>query len=96
MRKIIPAILFFAVLVTLFGERAYRIWQEPHHDVHELYDLWGGVSLWTPTLIIQATLTGIFGVACLFVIFSKRYEPTERHWAYGALGTILGFWLRMS
>jgi hypothetical protein len=51
-------------------------------------------SLWTPSLIIQAIITAIFVGAGLFVILSKRYAPAERHWAYGALGTILGFWLR--
>src|SRR5579862_6686497 len=94
MRKVMPAILFFAVVLTLFGARAASLWQESHHDPKQLFDVWGGGLLWTPTLIIQAVLTAVFAIACLFVIFSKRYEANERHWAYGALGTILGFWLR--
>jgi hypothetical protein len=94
MRKVIPAILFFAALATLFGEEALRIWRESHHDPHELYDLWPGASFWTPILIVQAAMTVIFVGACLYVIVSKRYGPTERHWAFGTLGTILGFWLR--
>src|SRR5580700_1883796 len=80
MRKVVPAILFFAALATLFGEEAFRIWGESHHDPHELYDLWPGASFWTPTLIVQAAMTVIFIGACLYVIVSKRYGPTERHW----------------
>ena len=86
MRKVVPAILFFAALATLFGEEAFRIWGESHHDPHELYDLWPGASFWTPTLIVQAAMTVIFIGACLYVIVSKRYGPTERHWAFGTLG----------
>jgi hypothetical protein len=94
MRKVVPVLLFFAALATLFGEEAFRIWRESHHDPHELYDLWPGASFWTPTLIVQGAMTLIFVGACLYVIVSKRYGPAERHWAFGTLGTILGFWLR--
>ena len=45
-------------------------------------------------LIAQLVVTGLFMGASLFVVLSKRYPPADRHWAYGALGTILGFWLR--
>jgi hypothetical protein len=34
----------------------------------------------------------LFGGA-LWVIVSQRYTPTDRHWAYGTVGTIVGFWL---
>jgi hypothetical protein len=94
MRKIVPAIIFFAALAVLFGEEAFRIWQESNHDPHELYDLWPGAAFWTPMLIVQAAMTVIFVGACIYVIVSKRYGPAERHWAFGTLGTILGFWLR--
>jgi hypothetical protein len=25
---------------------------------------------------------------------TKRYGPKEKHWAYGAVGTVVGFWLK--
>jgi hypothetical protein len=35
-------------------------------------------------------------LACaLFVILSKRYTPTQKHWAYATLGTLLGYWLKL-
>jgi hypothetical protein len=30
----------------------------------------------------------------LFIILSERYDPKDKHWAYGSVGTILGFWLK--
>ncbi|HSU07067.1 MAG TPA: hypothetical protein VLI93_15995 [Acetobacteraceae bacterium] len=32
-------------------------------------------------------------IAALWVILSKRYVPTDRHWAYGIIGSIVGYWL---
>jgi len=31
--------------------------------------------------------------ASLFVILSKKYPPESDRWAYGTVGTIVGFWL---
>jgi hypothetical protein len=50
--------------------------------------------IFTPNTIMQIVISIVFISASLFVILSRRYAPTDRHWAYGALGTILGFWLR--
>jgi hypothetical protein len=50
-------------------------------------------SAWTPSLIIQLMVTLVFSAAALYTVLSKNYRPTDRHWAYGALGTILGYWL---
>ena len=33
-------------------------------------------------------------VASLYIILSKRYPASDRHWAYGIVGTLLGFWLK--
>jgi hypothetical protein len=40
-------------------------------------------------IVITATLL----IAALWVILSRKYAPTEKHWAYGVIGTIVGFWL---
>ncbi|MEJ0078137.1 MAG: hypothetical protein WDO17_22385 [Alphaproteobacteria bacterium] len=44
--------------------------------------------------IIQIALSAILLFASLFVILSKLYEPGDKHWAYGIIGTIIGFWLK--
>lgn len=30
----------------------------------------------------------------MFVILAKRYQPSDRHWAYATVGTIAGYWLK--
>ena len=44
----------------------------------------------TMQIILSLLLTGV----SLFVILASRYKPQEKHWAYGTIGTILGFWIR--
>jgi hypothetical protein len=38
-------------------------------------------------------VSAIVLLAALFVILSKRYQEESEKWAFGAIGTILGFWL---
>jgi len=38
--------------------------------------------------------SGLAFVAALFVILNKTYRPPERHWAFGTVGMILGYWLK--
>lgn len=30
----------------------------------------------------------------LYIIISQAYDAKDKHWAYGAVGTLLGFWLK--
>src|SRR5487761_111495 len=46
------------------------------------------------TLAMQVIISVGAGIASLFVILSKRYGPKDKHWAYGTVGIIIGFWLR--
>jgi hypothetical protein len=32
-------------------------------------------------------------ICSLYVIVSRRYKDEDKKWAYGAIGTLLGFWL---
>jgi hypothetical protein len=43
--------------------------------------------------LMQVVVTIIFSAAALFAIFSKRFQPAEKNWAYGAVAVILGYWL---
>jgi hypothetical protein len=43
--------------------------------------------------IVQLIVTTALLCASLFVIFSNRYTPSDRHWAYGTIGMLVGFWL---
>jgi hypothetical protein len=45
-------------------------------------------------VFIMRTVVTLCVMACaLWVIVSKRYPPSDRKWAYGAIGAILAFWL---
>jgi hypothetical protein len=48
----------------------------------------------SPREIVQYVVTAVLLAAGLFVILSKRYPPKDKHWAYGVVGTVVGFWLR--
>jgi hypothetical protein len=43
---------------------------------------------------MQVVLSLVLAGASLFVILSHQYDPNDKHWAYGTVGTVLGFWLR--
>ena len=45
-------------------------------------------------LTAQLVITGVLLVAALFVILIKKYPAQDKHWACGALGTVVGFWLK--
>jgi hypothetical protein len=47
-------------------------------------------------LTISVVISLIILLAALWVILSNRYPPKVEHWAYGIIGTIVGFWLRGS
>jgi hypothetical protein len=43
--------------------------------------------------LMQVVVTIIFSAAALFAIFSKRFKPADKNWAYSAVAVILGYWL---
>jgi len=45
--------------------------------------------LW-PQLVVTLAILGV----ALYIILSHGYQPQDKHWAYGAAGTILGYWVR--
>lgn len=47
--------------------------------------------------IVQVMITFIVMVAALFVILAKKApDDGTKNWAFGALGSIIGFWLKLS
>jgi hypothetical protein len=45
-------------------------------------------------LTAQLVISAVLLTAALFVILTKKYPAADKHWAYGALGTVVGFWLK--
>jgi Tfp pilus assembly protein PilV len=48
----------------------------------------------TIDLYMPIVVTGVIGLAALYIILSKKFEAESLKWAYGILGTIVGFWLK--
>jgi hypothetical protein len=49
------------------------------------------IDVKTVMMIVVSTL--VLG-SSLYVILSQKYQGESEKWAYGVIGTILGFWLR--
>jgi hypothetical protein len=47
-------------------------------------------------LIVQSLISILLVVASLYVMLSSSSAESDKHWASGTLGMILGFWLRGS
>jgi hypothetical protein len=43
--------------------------------------------------VAQVVISGVLLMVSLFVVLSSAYGPKDKHWAYGTIGTIVGFWL---
>jgi uncharacterized membrane protein len=43
---------------------------------------------------VEIIISVVLLVASLFIVLSSKYGPTDKHWAYGTIGTLVGFWLR--
>jgi hypothetical protein len=52
----------------------------------------GKLNLTVQTM--QIVLSVVLLLAGLWVILSKQFAPGDKHWWYGMMGTILGFWLK--
>lgn len=44
--------------------------------------------------VVQILITAVLLGAAIYVILAKRYGPKDKHWAYGIVGTIIGFWFK--
>jgi hypothetical protein len=43
---------------------------------------------------VQIIISVVLLVASLFVVLSPKHGPQDKHWAYGTIGVLVGFWLR--
>jgi hypothetical protein len=45
-------------------------------------------------LLIRAGISIVVLVCGLYVILSDKYPDSTAKWAYGAIGIVIGYWLR--
>jgi uncharacterized membrane protein len=48
----------------------------------------------TVGVVMKVLVSVVILIAALFVILSKNYDAKAKHWAYGMVGLIMGFWLK--
>jgi hypothetical protein len=51
-------------------------------------------SLTFEDFVVRAAVSILILCCALWVIMSSRFKSYEKNWAFGAIGTILGYWLR--
>ena len=47
-----------------------------------------------PGFVIPAVISMLVLGSCLYIILSGNYEEATHKWAYGMVGTIMGYWLK--
>jgi hypothetical protein len=52
----------------------------------------GGTLAIIPKEHMQIDMSVVLLAASLFVILWRGYAPKDKHWAYGTIGTLIGFW----
>jgi hypothetical protein len=43
---------------------------------------------------MQVALTLALGGAAIWIVLATAHGPDDKKWAYGTLGTVLGYWLK--
>ena len=84
---------FMALIIwqsdTWLSSRSVKWGGDPNEDLSPSMTPSEVVDLIMPIVVTLAVL----GCA-LYVIISKAYPEANQKWAFGAIGTILGFWLK--
>jgi hypothetical protein len=47
---------------------------------------------YVPTMPV--IITAVLLAAALYVILARKFSAQDKNWAYGTLGTLVGFWLK--
>lgn len=68
------------------------VWRGREHGVNVIGPVLLAADHTAP--IMQVCISVIVLSASLWIVLSQRYQNVEKHWAYGAIGTIIGFWLK--
>jgi len=53
-----------------------------------------GLTPATTRLVVTILVSLIVLAGGLYVILSHEYQPDEKKWGYGIVGTVVGYWLK--
>jgi hypothetical protein len=45
-------------------------------------------------IVMQVGVSALILICALYIVLSQTYATQDKHWAYGVLGTILGYWFK--
>jgi hypothetical protein len=108
MSKLISVLLLLGVILLLGlgwaaqSETAYYLFYHLRDLTGDLFGFWATPKSsklidegpFSTRTIVQILLSVLLAALSLFVILSDRYAGKPRHWAYAAIGVLLGFWLK--
>ena len=108
MPRLISIVLILGVIVLLGlgwasrSETAYYWFYHLRDLMGDLFGSWAtpksskliDEGMFPPRMIVQILISMLLAALSLLVIWSDRYGAKPRHWAYGTIGVLLGFWLK--
>ena len=94
MRKISIGFLVLGVVVLIAWNWLWLWAPEWLFDLLSLQTASPVAAVLTMREWVQIIVSVVLLVASLFVVLSPKYEPKDKHWAYGTIGVLVGFWLR--
>ena len=80
------AVVFLVFVAALLLSTHY--WPE-YVNIHSL-----GYLIEVPKGVVQVAISAVLLCASVYVILAPAYGPKDKHWAYGMVGTIVGFWFK--
>ena len=88
------AILFFLVTLAVLAGYAF-LPRRRHYQLDPNVPVPASASSGVLSRVKMIhVITTVFLVASLWIILSSRYDEDVQKWAFGSMGSILGFWLR--
>lgn len=97
----ISAALVFSALINILANFIWDGWDRKRDDLADLklkanqsFSRSSIVAYIPATELMQVFLSIVLMSASLYIILSKQYDASDKHWAYGTLGTLVGYWLR--
>jgi len=106
--KKLPLVFAFVALIALLGSQYFRVraplTTRTHPPIEHEAKPKPGAEAPAPAPpaesssvidTMQVAISVVVLGAGLFVVLSKKYEAAEKNWAFGAIGTVVGFWLKL-
>ena len=94
----IAILVFLVTLAVLAGYAAWRRWFRPRRHYRLDPDAVAAPPSFAAMLLQRVRMihivTMLLLLASFWIILSNQYDDDVQKWAFGAMGSIVGFWLR--